>query len=54
MRTIGASLALASTLSANAHDGHGAVGNHIHAGDLLGLAAMALVIGLWLWRRREH
>jgi hydrogenase/urease accessory protein HupE len=54
MRTVLASLALASTGPAFAHEGHGESGFHWHGGDLLGLLAMAVAVGLWLWQRSQR
>lgn len=47
-----AAAALASS-AVQAHDGHGASGPHVHAGDVLGLLAAIVVVGLALWLRRK-
>jgi hypothetical protein len=55
MRTVLASLALAfadSTQSAWAHEGHGASAEHLHGADWLVWIGAAVVVGLWLLRRR--
>jgi hypothetical protein len=54
MRTVLASLALAATSQAMAHEGHGERGFHWHGGDLLGLVAMAVAVALWLWQRSQR
>jgi hypothetical protein len=54
MRTLLASLALATTSAAIAHDGHGETDFHWHGGDLLSILAMVLVVAVWLWRRKER
>jgi len=50
-RTILASLTLVAASVALAHDGHGAAGTHLHATDVFGLLALALVGAWWLNRR---
>jgi hypothetical protein len=55
MRTVLASglLLLTSTLpSAWAHEGHGAVGEHLHGADWVQWIALALLVALWLLGRR--
>ena len=43
-----------NTGHALAHDGHGWVGTHLHAGDLFGLTVLALAAGGFaLWRGRK-
>jgi hypothetical protein len=54
MRTLLASLAFATVTAAQAHDGHGEVDFHWHGGDLIGIAAMVVAVGVWLWRRKER
>jgi hypothetical protein len=54
MRTLLASLALATAPAANAHDGHGEIDFHWHGGDLLSIAAMVVAVGLWLWQRSKR
>jgi hypothetical protein len=54
MRTLLASLALATASAANAHDGHGEIDFHWHGGDLLSIAAMVVAVGLWLWQRSKR
>ncbi len=51
VRTTMASLLLALTSSAWAHDGHGLVGTHLHPSDVFGLLALALGLAWWLNRR---
>jgi hypothetical protein len=52
VRTILASLCLAAaSAAASAHDGHGALGTHLHATDVFGLLALALAGAWWLNRR---
>jgi hypothetical protein len=54
MRTLLASLALATASAAQAHEGHGEVVFHWHGGDLLSIAAMVAAVGLWLWQRSKR
>jgi hypothetical protein len=54
MRTLLASLALATATAAQAHDGHGETVFHWHGGDLLSIAAMVVAVGLWLWGRSKR
>jgi hypothetical protein len=51
VRTTLASLALLLASAASAHDGHGAVGTHLHATDVFGLLALACGVAYWLHRR---
>jgi hypothetical protein len=51
MRTLLASLVLAGSSAANAHEGHGEVDFHWHGSDLLTVLAMVVVVAVWLWRR---
>lgn len=51
VRTILASLLLATASTAWAHGGHGASGTHLHATDVFGLLALALAGAWWLNRR---
>jgi len=51
MRTLLASLVLATTSAAMAHDGHGEAPVHWHGGDLIALVAIGVTVGLWVWRR---
>ena len=50
MRTISACLAMGPAW-ALAHDGHGLAGTHLHASDVFGLFALALVAAWWIVRR---
>jgi hypothetical protein len=53
MRTALSPLPLLAGAAAWAHDGHGApAGAHLHAFDLVGLAAIAVLAAAWLWHRR--
>ena len=45
---------LAAAAPAFAHDGHGEIDFHWHGGDLLTVLAMAVAVGVWLWRRNER
>ena len=54
MRTLLASLVLTTASAAMAHEGHGEAPVHWHGGELLALLAMAVAVGLWLWRRHER
>ena len=52
VRTILAILSLAmASAAAWAHDGHGALGTHLHATDVFGLLGLALAGAWWLNRR---
>jgi hypothetical protein len=51
MRTLLASAMLAVVAPAFAHEGHGEIDFHWHGGDLLTVLAMAVAVGVWLWRR---
>jgi hypothetical protein len=51
MRTVLASLVLAASSTALAHEGHGATGFHWHGGDALWLLGIAVAVMLWLSRR---
>jgi hypothetical protein len=54
MRTLLASLAFATVTAAQAHEGHGEVDFHWHGGDLIGIVAMVVAVGVWLWRRKAR
>ena len=41
-----------SATATYAHNGHGLVGTHWHATDVLGFVAAALVVGLAVWLSR--
>jgi hypothetical protein len=51
MRTLLASVALATASAAMAHEGHGEAPVHWHGGDLIALLAIGVAVGLWAWRR---
>ena len=51
MRTVLASLVLAASTTASAHEGHDATGFHWHGSDALWLLGMSAAVCLWLWRR---
>ena len=53
MRTVLQFLPLLAGAGAWAHDGHGAAPvAHLHAFDVVGLAAVVVLVGAWLWHRR--
>ena len=55
MRSALIALPFLASASLRAHDGHGArTSAHLHAFDLVGLVAVAVLIAAWLWRRHDR